>query len=627
MQLNEKHLKMIESLMHEEIEVEKLSYQLNLTEKTIVNYIRQINSDFQDAAVITKQHQKLSLAIKEQQVFFDKLDLLKDECQEHDRVNQQRKDELFYQLSIHKQTTLDDMADRLFLSKTLVSKILRELKEDIETSHVQITGTPNVGLILEGSEFEIRKLAIEQFPSEFIEYEVPPSLVTGLDQLQQDWKLDEQSLERLILALKVTLQRMEQLCLISGTVDLDAHIFHSEEYMALDFIKEYIEKVFPEANAGKEIILIVVQLMGRRASLLDELLTQQDESLIQKIIDQTIRDVERFYGLKIDEELFTKDIRLHIKHLINRLIFRIKLNNEMAYDMQQRFPFAYELSTLLGESITRVTGLGMPEKELGFLTIYFSVYLEQLEQKMNELHDIAILTNQGLSTTKLLTMNLRKVFGTQINVEVIDESEFTEESIHPFDLVISSIKTNRMFNKVIYIEDVFDQQLLKLKIEQFLIYKDVSNKKLFNRSVLVDFLDHSDFYHFQGRQTYQDIICRLADELYNEGKVDAGFKKSLIERENKKSTINGQLGFPHASHKQDGIFIKVGVLDEPLDDHENVRLVVLIASSEENVNEAMLIRIYEEVLAITTNHYILNKINAKTTFTDLSRLLNQEMRE
>ncbi|WP_083334853.1 helix-turn-helix domain-containing protein [Sediminibacillus halophilus] len=181
MQLNEKHLKMIESLIHEEIEVEKLSYQLNLTEKTIVNYIRQINRDFQEAAVITKQHQKLSLAIKEQQVFSDKLDLLKDECQEHDRVNQQRKDELFYQLSIHKQTTLDDMADRLFLSKTLISKILRELKEDIETSHVQITGTPNVGLILEGSEFEIRKLAIEQFPSGFIEYEIPQNLVSGLD--------------------------------------------------------------------------------------------------------------------------------------------------------------------------------------------------------------------------------------------------------------------------------------------------------------------------------------------------------------------------------------------------------------------------------------------------------------
>ncbi|WP_053218241.1 BglG family transcription antiterminator [Virgibacillus senegalensis] len=627
MQLNEKHLKIIESLMKEEIESEKLSYLLNLSEKTISNYIRQINGEFEKESYITKHHHLLSLVIKDNDSFFDKLNLLKQQCEEIEKENLQRKDELFYHLSIHKQTTLDEMAVRLFLSKALVSKILKDIKRDIEAYHVQITGTPNVGLVLEGSEFEIRKLAIEQFPSKFLEYEVPQRLITGLCDLQNDWRLDEQSFERLLLSLKVTLHRMDEGHFIDGTVDLDTNIFNSQEYVALNFMKAYLEMHFPETDARKEIILIVIQLMGRRASILDELLTQKDERLIQKIIDQTIQDVERFYGLKIDETLFTKDIRLHIKHLINRLIFRIKLNNELTYDMKQRFPFAYELSTVLGESITRVTGLRMPEKELGFLTIYFSVYLEQLEQKMNELRDIAILTNQGLSTTKLLTMNLHKVFGTQINVVVLDDSEFTEERIQPFDLVLSTVKTNRMFNKVIYVEDVFDQQLLKLKIEQFLIYKDVNNKKFFNRSVLVDFLDHSDFYHFQGQQSYQNIICRLADELYEEGKVDDDFKKNIIDRENKKSTINGPLGFPHASHKQEGIFIKVGVLDEPPEDHENVKIVVLIASPEANVNEAMLIRIYEEVLAITTNNYILKKIHAKTTYTEFCQILNQEMRE
>src|SRR5699024_9095489 len=265
--------------------------------------------------------------------------------------------------------------------------------------------------------------------------------------------------------------------------------------------------------------------------------------------------------------------------------------------------------------------------ELGFLSLYFSVYLEQLEQQIREIQSVAIVTNEGLSTSKLLKNNLRKIFGTHLEVNVFNEDALENENIKEFDLIVSTIWTSRLFNKVIYIENILDTQLMKLKIEQFLVYKDVRNKKLFNQSVIVDFIEEKDFYHFEKQDYYQDVIRFLAEELIREEKVDHTFTKRIIAREQAKSTVTGKLGFPHVSHDQQGIFIKIALIDTSLRDYPDVKIVVLLATPDETGNEAALIRLYEEILAISTNSYILEKMTKDTDYASFAHILNQEMRK
>lgn len=269
----------------------------------------------------------------------------------------------------------------------------------------------------------------------------------------------------------------------------------------------------------------------------------------------------------------------------------------------------------------------MPINELGFLSLYFSVYLEQLEQKIRDIKSVAIITNQGLSASKLLTTNLQKIFSNQIDIEVFNEEVLETEDIKQFDLIVSTVWTNRLFNKVVYIENILDTQLLKLKIEQFLVYKDVKNKKLFNQSVLVDFIEEKDFYHVDTFDYYEDVIRFLSDELIEEGEVDEDFTERIIAREQMKSTVTGKLAFPHVSHHQNGIFMKIALLDKPLRDYQDVHIVIMLATPDQAGNEAILIRVYEEVLAMTTNGYLLNKLTKDTDYTSFAYTLNQEMRK
>ena len=66
--------------------------------------------------------------------------------------------------------------------------------------------------------------------------------------------------------------------------------------------------------------------------------------------------------------------------------------------------------------------------------------MQQLEQKLKEIKTIAFITDQGLSSGKLVTVQLERIFGKDIQVKVINENQIQLNDIDQFDLVVSTIK-------------------------------------------------------------------------------------------------------------------------------------------------------------------------------------------
>lgn len=155
----------------------------------------------------------------------------------------------------------------------------------------------------------------------------------------------------------------------------------------------------------------------------------------------------------------------------------------------------------------------------------------------------------------------------------------------------------------------------------------MNNIKLFNQSILFDYLSEKDVYHFDGNNDYFDIVKSLSDELIDEDEVDSGFIERIITKEKDKPTINNSLGFPHDVHSLEKINIKIAILDDALTDYEHLKVIILIAIPEMNVNEAVLIRLYEEVLSLAADEYLMNTISENTGFKELAHMLNQEMRK
>ena len=624
--LNKKHLLIIETLKKQNISIDKLSHKLSISQRTLTNYINQLQIYFEGSISIFKQNKSLSMIVTDEMKF---LNLIKDiEFQVYNHLDEieERGENIFHYLLYNGVCTIDDIAEDLFLSKSVVNNNINEIKNVLEDYRVNIRGTQNVGLRIEGNELEVRKVLIELFNRQYSSHTLPGSIYAILNETKRQYNLDNATFERLITATKVVLSRIENGYEISQKVQIDDSVFESKDFIALSEIRDYLIQHYSVKFPNLEILQIVFQIIGRRASLLDEFISEDDQSTLNRIIQQTIDDIDFYYTIKIEDELFSTDIQLHIKYLINRLIFDIRIQNDFIDEVENKYPFAYELSKVLATNIEKEIKIKVPLNELGFLSIYFSVYLQQLEQKFKEIHSVAFITNQGLSSVKLMKIQLQKIFGNQIMIDVINENELNHFQIDNYDLIVSTIKINRLFNRIIYIDNILDEQALKLKIEQFMIYKDVSNKKLFNKSIIVDFLTEQDVYHVNENMTYEEVIAYLSNELINENRVDHTFITKILEREKHKSTITGSLGFPHTSHLYHGIWLKLAIVNQPLQDCETVKLVVLVATPEAEVNEAVLIRLYEEILAITTNSYIINQISKDTDYIALAHILNKEMR-
>ncbi|MFC1255960.1 BglG family transcription antiterminator [Staphylococcus xylosus] len=624
--LNKKHLLIIETLKKQNISIDKLSHKLSISQRTLTNYINQLQIYFEGSISIFKQNKSLSMIVTDEMKV---LNLIKDlEFQVYNHLDEieERGENIFHYLLYNGVCTIDDIAEDLFLSKSVVNNKINEIKNVLEDYRVNIRGTQNVGLRIEGNELEVRKVLIELFNRQYSSHTLPGSIYAILNETKRQYNLDNATFERLITATKVVLSRIENGYEISQKVQIDDSVFESKDFIALSEIRDYLIQHYSVKFPDLEILQIVFQIIGRRASLLDEFISEDDQSTLNRIIQQTIDDIDFYYTIKIDDELFSTDIQLHIKYLINRLIFDIRIQNDFIDEVENKYPFAYELSKVLATNIEKEIKIKVPLNELGFLSIYFSVYLQRLEQKFKEIHSVAFITNQGLSSVKLMNVQLQKIFGNQIMIDVINENDLNHFQIDNYDLIVSTIKINRLFNRIIYIDNILDEQALKLKIEQFMIYKDVSNKKLFNKSIIVDFLTEQDVYHVNENMTYEEVIAYLSNELINENRVDHTFITKILEREKYKSTITGSLGFPHTSHLYHGIWLKLAIVNQPLQDCETVKLVVLVATPEAEVNEAVLIRLYEEILAITTNSYIINQICKDTDYITLAHILNNEMR-
>lgn len=625
--LNKNHLKIIDVLLLKNVSIQELSHDVNISERTLANYVGQINEAFEGIFHVTKKHGYYAMTVFDEKSFMDHLASLRNKVNEHDEETEKRIEDVFQILINNAVSTIDDISDELYLSKSMVHNILNEIKNIVKKYNVEIEGKPNVGLVVKGSEFKIRKILVENFSNHYKDTALEDYFFEFLVDIKNQYKLDSDTYRRLETSMKVTRARLKKEFYIDGDLNVDNQVFQSSDYQYFhDFITS-IQKEFGVDNPKYEILLIVLQLLGRRASIIDENIDKDDDSLIQRIIDKTIHDINDSFTIKINEDLFSKDIRLHLKYLIDRLLFDVKVSNESVGGVQQRFPFAYELSKVLAGNIEKETDIQVPINELDFLSIYFSIFLDELEQKMRDINSVAIITNQGLSTSKIIKMNLQQILNDGVEISVFNLEEVNEEIISSYGLILSTTQTNRLFNKVIYIEDVLDRQLLKLKIEQFLIYKDVNNIKLFNQSILFDYLSEKDVYHFEGNNGYFDIVEYLSNELADENAVDPDFIKHIIEKETNKPTINNRLGFPHAVHSLERINIKIAILDDSLNDHQNVKVIILMAIPEMNVNEAVLIRLYEEVLSLATNEYLMNTIGENTGFKELAHILNQEMRK
>ncbi len=138
-----------------------LALKLNVSERTVRNDIRQLNTELKDCAVIEGVQGKYTLHIYDSERFH-KVCVRLMEADEFLNSPRNRMDYTFGRLMRSREPLLtDDLAYEMNISRTTLLNDLKKLRAEIEPYRLSILGKTSKGLVLQGWESDIRNYVIE----------------------------------------------------------------------------------------------------------------------------------------------------------------------------------------------------------------------------------------------------------------------------------------------------------------------------------------------------------------------------------------------------------------------------------------------------------------------------------
>ena len=331
--------------------------------------------------------------------------------------------------------------------------------------------------------------------------------------------------------------------------------------------------------------------------------------------------------ISIDPRDFAEEFSYHLMFMLNRLRFKIHQPNAILEELKAKFPLAYEMSGIAAKVIEQEEGLKVNQDERGHLASYFGVFLEENNIGQRRPFRIAVICGTGRVTARLISVQVKKIVDSQVQIKTMSDSAVTPEILESYDVILSTVELPFKSPKpVIRIREIFDEKELKQKLEKARYWDQVDIPVLDdNQYIMSSLLDENKVFFFEKGRSYEDALEEMIEILTDEGYIDEEFGERLSEREEKGTMVydNG-VAIPHGIQKaNDRMLLAMGIFEEParFKGHE-VRTIFFMALPEQSDTDDMLmIRVYDELLEIARNTEMLDAIAQAQNYQELLRVL------
>ncbi|HAE45220.1 MAG TPA: hypothetical protein DCG37_06475 [Lachnospiraceae bacterium] len=606
-----------------------LAQQLAVSERTIRNDIRQLNEDLRGCARIEGVRGKYSLRIFDPGAYKKAYEKICN-IQGMFGTMRGRQNYVFGELMRANAPLLtDELAYEMNVGRTTLVSDLKKLREELSGWNLGIVGKTSKGMILHGSELNIRNYVLE----------------TCFEAIYGDYPLDDDVRERIRAGLEkkpfekqvgiqferymtVMLDRFLTGHFIGRLSNAYYNLAALGEFENLNSLVDDIGRMLHVDFPVEEKIFAFLPIAGMRtpvdlAAVQEIELSDQIYPLSKKIMKQIREELD----ISIDPRDFTEEFAYHLMFMLNRLRFNIRQPNALLDELRAKFPLAYEMSNIAARVIEREENLKVTEDERGHLTTYFGVFLEENHLGQKKPFRIAVICGTGRVTARLISVQLKKILDSQVEIQTMSDATVEPASLEAFDVILTTVELPFTTKKpVIRIREIFDEQELRHKLEKARYWSQIEIPVLDdNQYILSSLLDEDLVFFFEEGRSYPSALDEMIEILLDEGKIDEGFRDRLLEREEKGSMVydNG-VAIPHGIQTaNDRMLLAIGIFESPAVHKEHsVRIIFFMALPETSDNDEMLmIRVYDELLEISRDESMLTAISATRTYPELMRVL------
>ena len=606
-----------------------IAEKLGVSERTIRNDIRQINDDLEGSAVIEGSQGRYSLRIFDPEQYrkaFDKI------CNIDGVFGtpRGRQNYVFGELMRADAPLLtDELAYEMNVGRTTLISDLKRLREEIEPYGLSIVGKTSKGMILQGKELDIRTYVLETcFDALYDDYPLDHD-IKELVQAELTRKAFEKQVgrqfERYLLLM---MDRFLTGHFIGKLTDAYYNLTANGEFFNVNKLIDQIGGILHVDFPVEEKIFAFLPIAGMRTPAdLGSVQEMELDATIGPLSEKIMAQIKAELDIAIDPRDFAEEFAYHLMFMLNRLRFNIHQPNAILEELKTKFPLAYEISGIAARVIEKEYGLSVNQDERGHLASYFGVFLEENHMGQRRPFRIAVICGTGRVTARLISVQLKRIVDSQVQIKTMSDTAASPELLEGFDVILTTVELPfKPAKPVIRIREIFDEKELKQKLEKARYWEHVDIPVLdSNQYIMSSLLDENKVFFFEKGRSYIDALGEMIEILTDEGYIDEGFGDRLAEREEKGTMVfdNG-VAIPHGIQTaNDRMLLAMGIFEEPAKHkgHE-VRVIFFMALPEQSdMDDMLMIRVYDELLEISRNTDILDAIARAQNYQELLRVL------
>lgn len=633
--LNENRCVYILKVLHKTpmIAISTLASKLNVSERTIRNDIKQLNVMLQNCAAIESKRGQYMLQV------FDgaKFEIVFEEFTNSNEllnVTQNRLDYIFEKLMHAEEPVLaEELAYEMNVGRTTLMHDLKKLRMQLEPYFLSIAGITGQGLILRGRERDIRRYIIENvYEQVYQNYPLDSEIVQIIADFFSKSSLEKSVQDSFTKFLTLMLDRF-----LTGHFvgELSTQFYQLNTRAEFHFVQNLMTRVEQYLHIElplEEKLFVFLPIIGMRtpADIQDMLQFIELDQSIQNLVDQIMGRIQEEMNLTISIGDFKAEFSYHLMFMINRLRFHVKLKNPMLDELHRKYPLACQMANIAADVVRQECDLVVSEDEKGYLASYFSVFLEESGMWQNKAYRVAVVSGTGRVTARLVAAQLRKVLDSTVELSLFAEDKVNCDLLDQYDIVLTTVELSCSCNRpVIRIYEIFNEQELFHKIEKVRYWDQIDVPVLDNNwFVMTGLLDKSRFFLLDACQTYQDALAYMTGELEKCGYVDDGFFDRLCRREEKGTMVLDAVAIPHSTQTVSSkLILSIGVFHKPMQyQNHHIRIIFMLALPQNtNKEDDLLLRVYDEIIHITQDAQMIEKIASARDFQTLLQALYRQI--
>lgn len=325
--------------------------------------------------------------------------------------------------------------------------------------------------------------------------------------------------------------------------------------------------------------VVTMNIEGIRYEQIESMLGKDINNLLNKIIDS----VYDTYNINLTNENFLIRFAFHLKNLLLRLKYNIKITNIQFSTIKNDYPLIYAISVYIAKIITQSCGYVLPEDEISYICLHVGVLMDEKKAVDGKVKSIIVCPNYYQLGKKIFS-KLQETCHDDLLISNVVTVLSDDADLDNVELILSTEKINPNISIPHYILNPFVSQSDIQNI--YKIIDDIKNKKI------QDVIKHSLQYFFHKKlfftgndfKTDKDAIETMCDTMEAYGFVDSAYKEQIYEHELISPSSYGNIAIPHPlNNKAKSSVIAVALSPKPISwGFNKVNLVFMLSLKEED---------------------------------------------